>query len=82
MKEKCAGKKESFSSGLNYIRPKQIRQDLNCSTGLKMDERINRLIWMQVPLALRTIDFPIEIRLQITFALLLQYGMWSLYWPA
>ena len=37
MKEKCAGKKESFSSGLNYIRPKQIRQDLNCSTDLKMD---------------------------------------------
>ena len=29
--------KESFSSGLNYIRPKQIRQDLNCSTDLKMD---------------------------------------------
>ena len=37
MKEKCAGKKESFSSGLNYVRPKQIRQDLKCSTDLKMD---------------------------------------------
>ena len=36
---------------------------------------------MQVTLALRTIDFPIEIRFQITFVLLLQYGMWSLYWP-
>ena len=37
MKEKFAGKKESFTSGLNYIRPKQIGQDLNCSTVSKMD---------------------------------------------